>query len=515
MKVVVGYPAMPSEKGAALISQNRQFQYFNAPTFIFPVVPAYAATMVRGDGHEVVWLDGVAEEMDYDQYLAALEEADADILAIESKSPTIRRFWKLINYVKDQPEFKKLKIVLMGDHVTALPKESLLNSRVDFVLTGGDYDFALRNLVRFLEGKEKLESGVYWRNRKTDKIETSGKFEITHQLTELPLMDRELVKWRLYSEANGNFKHLPGTYTMFGRDCWWRKPNEDSVSKGVGCTFCSWTSIFPNFRTMSVDQAIAEVKECIRLGIREIFDDTGTLPIGPWLKEFCERMQAEGLEKQIVMGCNMRANALNREQYQMLGRTNFRFILYGVESGSQRTLDMLNKGTKWDDIKQATQWAKEAGLDPHLTCMVGYPWETKEEAQSTIDLARGLFDKGHVDTLQATIVMPYPGTQLYKQCVENGWLRFGETEYEYLDMRGPAMISPIPDDEIYELTQELYKAFLTPRYIWRRLSTIRSFDDLQFIYRAAKQFFGHTLDFSARGNKKLRAAELAEIQTGF
>ena len=67
--------------------------------------------------------------------------------------------------------------------------------------------------------------------------------------------------------------------------------------------------------------------------------------------------------------------------------------------------------------------AKQAGLMPHVTCMVGYPWETKEDAQRTIDLTRRLFDKGYIDTLQATICMPYPGTPLFKECKEKNWLR--------------------------------------------------------------------------------------------
>ena len=50
LKIVVGYPAMPSSKGVALVSQNRQFQWFNRPTFIFPVVPASAATLLSKNG---------------------------------------------------------------------------------------------------------------------------------------------------------------------------------------------------------------------------------------------------------------------------------------------------------------------------------------------------------------------------------------------------------------------------------------------------------------------------------
>ena len=61
MRVAIAYPPLPSDKGVPLLSQNRQFQWFNRPTYIYPVVPALAATLARDAGHEVAWLDGIAE----------------------------------------------------------------------------------------------------------------------------------------------------------------------------------------------------------------------------------------------------------------------------------------------------------------------------------------------------------------------------------------------------------------------------------------------------------------------
>ena len=63
MRIAICYPPLPSEKGVPLLSQNRQFQWFSRPTYIFPVVPATAATMLKAAGHEVLWLDGIAEEL--------------------------------------------------------------------------------------------------------------------------------------------------------------------------------------------------------------------------------------------------------------------------------------------------------------------------------------------------------------------------------------------------------------------------------------------------------------------
>jgi hypothetical protein len=61
MRISISYPPISGIKGTPMLSQNRQFQYFHTPTYVYPVVPAYAATMLGNAGHEVVWDDGIAE----------------------------------------------------------------------------------------------------------------------------------------------------------------------------------------------------------------------------------------------------------------------------------------------------------------------------------------------------------------------------------------------------------------------------------------------------------------------
>ncbi len=129
------------------------------------------------------------------------------------------------------------------------------------------------------------------------------------------MIDRDLTKWKLYAYKNGNFKYLPGTYTMSGRDCWWGH-----------CTFCSWTALFPGqkFRTRTAQMTVEEVDMLVnKYGVREIFDDTGTLPIGAWLHEFCEGIIKRGLHKRVQMGCNMRFNYLSKEDYAVDGQGGF------------------------------------------------------------------------------------------------------------------------------------------------------------------------------------------------
>jgi radical SAM superfamily enzyme YgiQ (UPF0313 family) len=89
-----------------------------------------------------------------------------------------------------------------------------------------------------------------------------------------------------------------------------------------------------------------------------------------------------------------------------------------MESANQVTLDRIDKGLEVGEIENGVKMAKNAGLEPHITVMLGYPWENEEMALNTINMAKNLFSKGYVDTMQATIVIPYPGTPLYKECGE-------------------------------------------------------------------------------------------------
>ena len=97
MKVAISYPPLENDKGIPLLSQNRQFQWFCEPTYIYPIVPAYAATLLSKKGHEVIWDDGIAEEKSYDKWLDDLTKEEPDLIAMETKTPVVKKHWQVIN----------------------------------------------------------------------------------------------------------------------------------------------------------------------------------------------------------------------------------------------------------------------------------------------------------------------------------------------------------------------------------------------------------------------------------
>lgn len=488
VKIAISYPPLESGKGIPLLSQNRQFQWFSNPTYIYPVVPAYAATMLKQNGFEVIWDDAIAGELTYNQWLDNITRECPDVIAIETKTPVVKQHWRIINELKAyNPE---LIIVLMGDHVTAMPEESMRNSGVDYVLRGGDYDFLLVNLCRTLKNEvallHGLESGIWYRAGK--EIKNTGNQLLRHDLNTLPFIDRDLTQWTQYSTKNGNFKRTPGTYTMAGRDCWWGK-----------CTFCSWTTMYPgrDFRAVAPERLLDEIGMLIeKYGVKEIFDDSGTFPTGRWLEIFCKGMVDRGYNKKIYMGCNMRINALTQKEYNLMSKAGFRFVLFGLESVRQDTLKRLFKGLRVEQMFEGVRMAKKAGLEPHVTTMVGYPWETKQDAEETIEFARQMFKKGFIDTLQATIVVPYPGTPMFEEAKKRGWLL--TEDWDKYDMRESVWKSPVTSEDIKKLTQDLYKAALHPRFIARKLLSVRNIDDVRFLLMAGKKLMGHLYDFKAK-----------------
>jgi len=487
MKIIISYPPFESLSGTPLLGQNRQYQVFSSPTYIYPVVPASAATLLKKAGHEVIWNDCIAMGWTYARFLDFIKKEKPDIIAFETKTPVVQFHWKIISDLKKMSEGAwKLKTVLFGDHVTALPEESMRESVVDYVLTGGDYDFLLLNLCESFKRAPQeqtgyFEPGIYYRV-KTD-IKNSGKFILNHDLDAEPFIDRDLTRWDLYALKNGNFKRTPGTYIMSGRDCWYHE-----------CKFCSWPTLYPQFRCRSPHNVLDEIGQLIeKYAVREIMDDTGTFPIGDWLKIFCEGVVKRGFNRKVYLDCNMRFGVLKLEDYQMMKNANFRLLLFGLESASQSTLDRLKKGVKVQQVIEGCRMARKAGLFPHITIMFGYPWETFEDACKTLKLGRWLLDKGYAYTMQATMVIPYPGSPLFRECDEQKLLL--TKDWEAYDMKHPVMKTSLTDIQIKNMVQGMYNAAFSPAYILKRISSVRDLDDLKYIGRTVGKVLGHLIDF--------------------
>lgn len=459
MRIAVVYPPLASEKGVPLLTQNRQFQWFSRPTYIFPVVPATAATLLKRAGHEVLFLDGIAAELAEEKFESELAAFRPELVVLETKTPVVKRHWSWC-------AAHDYKCVLVGDHVTALPEESIAKAGVHAIIPGGDWDFGLLDYV-----SAGCPEGI-------------RPFALRETLKDVPWIDRKLVRWELYAKKNGNFRRTPGTYIMSGRDCWHGK-----------CTFCSWTTLYPKYRTRDPIDVVDEIEYLVReFGIKEVMDDSGSFPVGDWLKTFCAEMIRRGLNRKVRIDCNMRFGRLGLEDYRLMRKAGFQFVLFGVESANQATLDRFCKALKVEDVLEGAQWATKAGLDVHVTFMFGHAWEGPKEIENTVALARKLLAKGWAKTLQCTLTIPYPGTPLFKELKAKDQLN--TLDWEEYDMRRAITKTPLVSEaEVKRAIKAVYRGFLQPSALWHRLASTRTLFDFGFYYRGIRSLIGHLIDF--------------------
>ena len=159
MRVMVTYPPLRG-KGSPMLTQNRQFQWFHDPSYLYPCIPAWAATLLKQDGHEVCWADCIAERRGWAQFLRILRDFQPELVAMETKAPVVRQHWELVDAIK--AEIPGVRVVLFGDHISGNPEETLVQSDVDFCITGGDYDFMLQNLCNWLSGEGEPAGGLWY-----------------------------------------------------------------------------------------------------------------------------------------------------------------------------------------------------------------------------------------------------------------------------------------------------------------------------------------------------------------
>lgn len=252
--------------------------------------------------------------------------------------------------------------------------------------------------------------------------------------------DAKNKRWQQY----GNYRRHPATHSMVSNLCWYGR-----------CVFCQDTERLAAGEkrgVRSVAHFIEEIDNCIQLGFKEIFDDSGTFPVGKWLEEFCDIMVRSGRNKKILLGANMKPVKLD---YKMMAQAGFKFILVGIESANQRTIDIIQKGQRSEDIIPIMKSMADAGLAPHGTFMSTYPWETEEEEQNTINLCHYLLKKGYLKTAQASIYCA-PHT------------------------------APSPDSPGHRRIPLYFDAYRSPEFWLRKLQDIRRWEDVTYLLRGGR-----------------------------
>lgn len=280
----------------------------------------------------------------------------------------------------------------------------------------------------------------------------------------LPHPDRVFTRAKEFD--SGNYKYRPGTHMMCASGCWWSKctfcvENQEGLNRqamgevhqtgGQRARNGQEPPAPVNYLVRPVDDCIAEIEEIKALGIKEIFDDSGTFPTGRWLDEFCKKRLSSGLAS-VRLGCNMRITSAC--DFNILRQAGFRMLLFGIESANQYTLDKINKGIKVEDVIPTLKKSTEAGLENHLAFMVGYPWESYRDAENTIRFAHYLLRKGLAKTAQCSFYTPPKGTG-------------NEAHRKYVN--------------------KIYDVWKYPDFWYHKIIDIHSMADLKYLTRCVKE----------------------------
>ena len=350
------------------------------------------------------------------------------------------------NDVKVAEEFKRhnpeLIVGFIGAKVAVQPVGSLERAAVINFVCGNEFDFTIKEIA---EGKSLSEvQGIWWRSE-TDEIIKNEDRPLLMDMDQLPFVV-DVYKKHLKMEDYfiGYLKH-PYISIYTGRGC------------KSHCTFCLWPQTVGGhkYRTRSVGNVIAEVKRAKELfpNMQEImFDDDTFTDNLPRAEEIAKELGKLG----IPWSCNAKAN-VPYATLKILKENGLRLLLVGYESGNQQILHNIKKGMRIDVAKRFTADCHKLGIKIHGTFIVGLPGETKETLKETIVFAKEI----NPHTIQVSLAAPYPGTFLYNQAVQEGWLDVANAEL--IDEHGvqiaPLHYPHLSHKEIFDAVEEIYRRF--------------------------------------------------------
>ncbi|MBK17254.1 MAG: hopanoid biosynthesis associated radical SAM protein HpnJ [Rhodospirillaceae bacterium] len=383
-------------------------------------------------------IDAPARGLSVDDVLR--EAKDHEFLVLYTSTPSFANDVKVAESFKEHnPE---IMIGFCGAHVAINNEAAIVASpAIDFVCDT-EFDFTIKEIA---EGKP-LEEVVGITILKDGEPHFTGKRPLIENMDTLPwvapIYKENLVTTDYY---NGYMLH-PYMSLYTGRGCKSR------------CTFCLWPQTIAghNYRTRSVKNVAAEIAWARDNfpEIKEFFFDDDTLTDN---RENVEALARELGKLGVTWSCNAKAN-VPYDTLKVMKENGLRLLLVGYESGNQKVLNNIKKGILVTKAKQFTRDCHELGILIHGTFIVGLPGETRDTIEETIRYAQEINPK----TIQVSLPAAYPGTFLYKQATENGWL-VAEEGNELVAENGVQNsvlhYDHLSKEEIFEAVDVFYKRF--------------------------------------------------------
>ncbi|NIO20593.1 MAG: radical SAM protein [Candidatus Aenigmarchaeota archaeon] len=406
-----------------------------APYIYPPIGLAYMASALREFlGVNVKILDAQVDDFD-------IQKVDGfDVVVINTSTPTINHDIRLSHKIKDS---SKAKVVFVGVHAAYFHKE--LAEHCDFVIRD-EPDMVLVDLIRCLERGNDIKKvrGLTWKD-KNQKIHVNRKGKPIENLDSLPFQAIDLLSKKYFDIIA---KRHPIAFIITSRSCPFK------------CKFCSSGFYSKKYRHRSAENVFEEVRFLLDRGFRDFtfFDDSFTVNKRRVI-EICDLIKKEGLD--FAWRCLSRVDTVDEEMLRKMKDSGCYQIKFGVESGDQRMLDLMKKGTSPKQARETFSFCDEIGIETVGFFILGYPGETMESIKKTVKLAHEV----KPDFVSFNLLTPLPGAEIFDSLPKKEWGEYDFTSTSFCD---------IPSDRMNEIIGKAYKDYyLKPSYIWRRIKKTR------------------------------------------
>lgn len=405
-----------------------------------PASLLYLAAALEGAGYGVAVIDANAFGLTDDEIAAEIQAASPFLVGFSVYSeilPQIRDLCRLAR--KAVPD---ARIVLGGPHATAVPETTLSQFPEAGFLLSGEAEESLPLLCgKILAGSPPTDvPGAYFRDPAGKVI--SGPPHRLPDVRSLPRPAKHLVKQAYIDKRY---------YSILVR----KKP-VDTLFSSRGCPFrCGFCYNFRrNYRAREPLDVVDELVKIRESGIRdvEVCDDTFTVNEGRALEIF-RLIQKERLD--VSFRIKSRVDVFTERLAAEARRAGVYLVAFGMESGSQRMLDIMEKRITKEQCWTARNLCRKYGMAAHSSWVVGYPGETPETVAETTDFIVKILPT----TANVAVLRPYPQTPAYLVAKEEGAL-VGEWSPDAVDfpwVRLPwASEKRVLDEAVKKMMRKIY-----------------------------------------------------------
>lgn len=427
----------------------------------------YVASSLINAGHNVKIIDAEIDDLGLPQIMKEIVEFKPDVVGTGATTPDFGLANRILKRVKDASD--ETTTIIGGAHPTVLPTEVLSkNKHIDFVVRY-EGEITTTELIDALENGKDVKNikGISYR-KKDGEIEHNPNRELV-DVDEIPWPTRDLIDQKKYLYPSPGKGLCNMTTIQTSRGCPYR------------CAFC-YRMFGHKVRFRTTKLVVDEIEHCVNnYNVKFIYfvDDTFTFNRRRTI-ELCDEI----LHRAIVVSwsCLTRADTLDTELLFKMKKAGCVKISMGVESGNQRILDDVKKGTTLQQYKAGYKLLKSFGFETRGSFILGLPYETRETIMQTINFAKEL----DLDRAFFHIFTPYPGTELYEKALSGQGLRLIEKNWREFKRWGNAVVEleKITREELIELQKEaMTKFYVRPKIILYHIKQFLRGQHSAFYYR--------------------------------